>query len=158
MIYCHWIVCERERRWSPALRVAAERCASPGLRHRIHEVRSLREATLELTRRPTSIAAIEAHSSNFADVLAWIAEVECEFPATRCIALCDGSLDSPDAAKALREAGALEIAHTPRQSSAIVEFGVRHASIVAQFVGEHDSHDTLSITTRVWAALPWQDA
>ena len=156
---CIWIVCERGGRWAPTLRLLLEYEAANGNpRHRPREVRHLAELSTILAERPVAIAAVEVHRGNFAEALAWFASAERDFPLVRCIALCDRAIAANEYTDALREAGAWEFTSSPRQLRAILQFGQRHAAMVAEHASVAEADDTLSLTARTWASLPWQDA
>ncbi len=144
-----WIVCERTSRWASALRMAL---AADGTPHRIRELRHLAELDVELTARPTALAAIEIHRGNFADLLAWLPTARERHVHARCVALLDRSLaDNLNATcDALDEAGAPAIATSPRRLDAVVALGTRHAE-TARIIGEN-----APLVAQVWASLPWQ--
>jgi len=156
-----WIICERGGRWTPALRLALERRGSGRPRWRIREVRQLAELTAELAARPAAIAAMEVHRGNLADALHWLASATREFPAARCVAFVDRGLAGErhwaHVCDALREAGASEVADSPRRLHTVLELGWRHsAAIASQFAARKT--DNLSLAEQAWTALPWQDA
>jgi hypothetical protein len=166
---CHWIICERTNRWASALRLALDRAAAGGgACYRLREVRSLHEIASELARRPESLVALEVHDRNLSNVLAWLAAAEQQFPQARCLALVDRSLSAggpsvrshsresvTDVCDALREAGAMDVAESPRRLASALELGRRHAAA-------NVAHDTVpaeerSFVEQLWATLPWQE-
>lgn len=167
-----WIICEARARWASALRVAlaheATRAPQP---ERIHEVRLLSDARLVLADAPCSLLAVEVERENLAGVLAELPPLLEQFPGCRAAALLGTSLatthsgaeDSEglshargEVARALREAGALEVATSPRGLAEFVALGrrlaarrARHPALAAQ---------NRSFADEVWAVLPWQPA
>jgi hypothetical protein len=159
MNLCSWIVCERGGRWVPALRMAIARDREENSpRHRLREVRHLAELATELADRPASIVAVDVHRGNFADALTWLADAQHVFPSARSIALCDRSIHSLEIEAALREAGAAEVVASPRQLKHLLHFARRHAESVAEHAATMIESDSISLTARAWASLPWQDA
>jgi hypothetical protein len=170
MPQCDWIICERSNRWVAALRLALDRdTAACGMAYRLREVRRLDELAPELARRPASLVAVEVHLRNLSAALTWLATVEPQFPRARCLALVDGSLSASqpsvrphhnaplrDACDALREAGALEVAESPRRLQPLLALARRHALATS----EHDARiaENRPFAQRVWATLPWQEA
>ena len=153
---CSWIFCERGGRWTPAMRLILENDRTA--RHRVREVRHLGELAAEVATRPASIVAIEVPPGNFAESLDWLAQAARDYPRAGCVVLCDREIQSPSVAVALREAGALEIASSPRRLRSLVELGLCHAEAVADRVTLAAGSDTLSLTAPAWASPPWQDA
>jgi len=167
---CDWIICEQTNRWASALRLAVERdAAAGGGGYRLREVRSLGELEAELARRPVSLAALEVRAGNLSDVLAWLAAAERRFPRARCVAILDRSLSSEHSGigprggeslqeilDALREAGALEVAESPRRLNSLLELAGRHTRATAE--AETITAENASFVERVRATLPWQEA
>jgi hypothetical protein len=167
---CDWIICEQSNRWAAALRMAAERdTATGGGCYRLREVRRLGELASELARRPASLVAVEVRDKNLGDVLAWLSAAERQFPWARCVALVDRSLSSEnptvgpdsedslhDVCDTLREAGALEVAESPRRLRPLLELARHHAMATAQ----HQAivAENVPFALQVWATLPWQEA
>lgn len=171
MLSCDWIICERTNRWAAALRLALDRQGAMGGAHyRLRETRHLDDGLLALVQSPDSLVAVEVHRQNLHDTLTWLALAERRFPRSRCIALVDRSLAFGDAAggrsrrsdsrsdlcNALREAGATEIAHSPRDLAVTMELARRHFAVVSRW-RESDAANR-SHVEQVWSALPWQEA
>jgi len=170
MPLCNWIICQRSNRWAAALRLAVERdAATLGVSYRLREVRTLGELTSELVRSPASLVALEVHDRNLSDVLAWLSAAERRFPQARCVALVDRALSADqqrvppggqeslrDVCDALREAGAWDVAQSPRRLQPMLELARRHAMATAADVTILAEH--VSFTEHVWATLPWQGA
>jgi hypothetical protein len=158
---CDWLICERRPRWAPALRLALEsENANGGTSHRIREVRHLHEVVPQLLEHPATVAALETHRGNLAEVLAWLTSPAHHFPRARFVAFLDRSLftdagppTAPAIVDALREAGISEIADSPRRLHTVLQLARRHAAVLSH---EAPSDDNLSITARAWASLPWQ--
>ena len=161
MIRCEWLVYERRPRWVPALRLALESPQAAGnMSHRIREVRLLHEVASQMLEHSATVVALEVHRGNFAEVLDLLRASDQHFPRARCTALLDRSLTtdatpttSSAIADALREAGAAEIADSPRRLHAIVRLAERQAAIV---VSNAAPDGNLSIAAHAWASLPWQ--
>ena len=153
---CSWIVCERGGRWTPALRLILENDRTA--RHRVREVRHLGELAAEVTTRPASIVAIEVHPGNFAEALDWLTQAGRDYPRAGCVVLCDREIKSPIVAVALREAGALEVASSPRRLRPLMELGHRHAEAVARRFTLAAGGDPPLLTARPRGSPPLQDA
>jgi hypothetical protein len=178
---CEWIVCERGNRWATAIRTAiaresvvAEFARIPVLREpalksgdfsyvtrpRIREVRSLVELAQQLEIRPDSFAMVETHEANLANVLAWVAAASRRYPDGRFAALVDTSLASQqtrqDVVDALVEAGAVEVAVSPRRLQNILAVAERHSADVAERI--QPAAGDLSLVEWAWSRLPWQES
>jgi hypothetical protein len=154
---CEWIVCETTSRWAAALRLALDR--DPQLRAggvRLYETRLLGDLSARVAQRPDGFVAIEVHDRNAADVLAWLSGAVGRYHQARFVALVDHSLSAGrrDLEDTLREAGALEIACSPRHLQAIVELYRRHAAL--SNVAAASLAADRPLEEQVWALLPWQ--
>jgi hypothetical protein len=156
---CELIVCESTSRWAGALRLALARDSlvrAGGVR--LYETRQLNDLTQRLTERSHSLAAIEVREDNVGEVLGWLTWATGRFGRVRCVALLDRSLvsDERDVVDALCEAGALEVARSPRQLHSVVELFRRQATLSSR-VGSSLRAD-LPWRELVWQSLPWQAA
>jgi hypothetical protein len=165
---CEWIICERTGRWAAAMRVTAARHAwMPGRAPRMYEVRSLEELADRLTARPVSLGLLEGHAANLGNVLRWLTDNSRRFPRAQFVALLDPTLgvrassggkllhvDPHEVVDALFEAGAAEIAVSPRYLQHIFALADKHAAIVAG--RERHSGHSESIAEWAWSLLPWQ--
>jgi hypothetical protein len=176
-----WIVCERTGRWAAALRTSLagqynwaslavdERARStPTISsdRRVYEVRSLAELTSRLQERPAAVALVETHAANLTRVLHWLSDARDRHADARFIALLDSSLVTGERAPergpvecnevtdALLEAGAAEVAESPRYLQNALALARQHWA---------PSHDVPPFSTPQplveWARslLPWQD-
>ena len=143
------IVCERTSRWAAALRMALAAAGEPC---QLRETRRLPELDTELSERPVSIAAIEVHRDNLANVLDWLPKARQRLARTRYVALADRSLaaDWDAVADALTEAGVDALSSSPRRLEAVLDLARLQAKMPV-IVDESEP-----LTTRVWASLPWQ--
>lgn len=163
-----WILCERTNRWASALRTALsrERSSQDGM-PRLYEVRSLRDLSARLAARPDSLVLIEVDRATVGAVLAWLADAQRRYSDARFAALFDSELARPpstratpprnnrqDALDAVIEAGACDVALSPRHLRGILALGRRHANRLA---ARPTMPDDRSITAWAWASLPWQD-
>ena len=162
-----WIVCERTGRWASALRVGAARHGPiSGRQPGICEVRSQQELAERLEVRPQSLAFLEFHPSNLGKLLPWLADNSRKFPRANFIALLDGTFgvaasphsnrlpDTHDIADVLLEAGAAEIADSPRRLQHILALARRHAAIVGSLQSQAAREQ--SIADWAWSQLPWR--
>jgi hypothetical protein len=155
----HWIICERTCRFASALRVAVDRTkVDPP--PRLIEVRSLSELAERLTARPGSLVLVEVAAANLADVLTFIADRTARDPDALFAALLDRDSFSADAARhdaidALLEAGACEIASSPRNLLGILAVARRHAALNSKRLSQTLD---LPIDAWAWSLLPWQSA
>jgi hypothetical protein len=158
---CEWIICERGNRWASALRIRIVRdFPSHSQPPRLREARSLAELTQHLETRSHSVAMVETHEANLANVLAWLAAATRQYPDGRFVALLDTPLVSrkpgrQDVVDALFEAGAVEVGVSPRRVEHILALAKRHAADVA--VRARPAADDLSLIEWAWSRLPWQD-
>ena len=163
-----WIVCEKANRWAAALRLLlGSQSPADGSRCRLREVRTLAELAASLSGCDVCLAGIEVGRANLGDVLAWLAMAEREFVNVRFVALLDYSLhpdpwasgearlnNLSDVTDALREAGAAMSVTSPRQLDPLVELGRRPPGRLPP--REAANGPEMSLTSRVWASLPWQ--
>jgi len=163
-----WIVCEHSGRWAAALRVTFSRQTTPSaIAPKLYEVRSLVELAARLEERPTSIGLLEVRSGNVGEVLEWLLNAKRTFPRACFAALLDSSLtrrqpiaptladDRQLVIDALWEAGATEVAESPRYLHGILEVGRRHSERCSEFASAYA--ESQPIADWAWAALPWQD-
>lgn len=164
-----WVVCERSGRWAAALRIAlARRPAYEVAPPRLREVRSLGELDEYVREHRRPLCLIEVRSDTFDQMLAWLADTARRQPAGRFVAVLadDGSCDdieSPlsgdrrrhDVIDALREAGALEVAQSPRHMRQVLTLADRHWAESDQ----HTATDSAEQSLTEWVAsrLPWQE-
>ena len=163
-----WIVCERSNRWAAALRLVLDgQNRVDGRRRRLREVRTLADLAASLTEGQMCLACIEVRPASLGDVLAWLAKAEQEFGETRFVALLDYSLQPDpwaavesrlnklgDLSDALVEASAALVVTSPRRLDPCIELGRRPAKHLQPRRTSDDAEMTL--TSRVWASLPWQ--
>lgn len=163
-----WIVCEQSNRWAAALRLLlVSQSRVEGRRYRLREVRTLAELAASLSEQQVPLVGIEAGRANLGDVLAWLAMAEMEFANVRIVALLDYSLQPDpwasgearlnqlsDVTDALREAGAAMVITSPRRLGPFVELGLRPTGPRRPLRAANDAE--MSLTSRVWASLPWQ--
>jgi hypothetical protein len=123
----------------------------------IHEVRGLDELSARLAGLENRLALVEVTAGNFEAALKWLAAANRSDSSEITVALIDRSLAGDRVAPALREAGALEIAESPRHLHHIVELGRRVATHAQLTSNSRPSSDQ---TLEEWAMslLPWQDA
>jgi hypothetical protein len=162
-----WIVCERTSRWAAAIRVAAARQPSTAVSaRRIYEVRTLDDLAEHLRVRPASLALVEVHTGNLGSVMLWVATCTQRFPRACFVGLFDGmthlrsnsrsvsASDAKDAIDALIEAGAAEIATSPRHLQHIFSLAAKHDAAVAN--SQQRSEEPPSIANWAWSLLPWK--
>jgi hypothetical protein len=155
----HWIVCERSNRWSAALRVALtrQRGQSAGT-VALLQLRGLDELSAELVKFPKSLALVETTSKNFDATLTWLGETTRRTRHSAIIALLDNNVTSrADVTDALREAGAAEVAYSPRELQPALRLAMRHFSKMQVGVGLQIPADQ-PLADWAWSLLPWQDA
>jgi hypothetical protein len=129
-------------------------------------VRSQQELLERLEPQPQSLAFLEIHPSNLGKLLPWLADNSRRFPRSNFIALLDGSFgvaksplsnrfpaDTHDIADVLLEAGAAEIADSPRRLQHIFVLAARHAAIVGG--SQSRAACEQSIADWGWSQLPW---
>jgi hypothetical protein len=168
MTACDWIICERTGRWAAALRTgAARRSSLTGSVPRIYETRTLDELAEQLAARPLSLALMEAHASNVGKLLQWLGHNSQRFPHAHFVAFLDRMLtarsdfdvgqpcgEAEDVVAPLLEAGAAEIAVSPRRLQHIFALADKHAASVRSL----SRRSFESQLTADWARsqLPWQ--
>jgi hypothetical protein len=176
---CQWVVYERGNRWATALRIAVARVPLPVPARdrerarataddpvstplpRMREVRSLAELTQQLDTQPHCFAMLEVHRANVGQVLAWLAVASRRYPRGRFAGLLDASLASPaascqDVVDALVEAGATDVAVSPRRLQRVLALAKQHWNDIRLQM----SSDAAGLTLHEWAwsRLPWQDS
>lgn len=165
---CEWIVCESTTRWAAALRLALERrLAVEGRTVRLYETRHWNDLASRLRERPDSFVAAEVREENLAEVFSGLLVAVRHYPRARFVALLDRSLlggrkDGTstsgerlhDVCDALREAGVLEFAHSPRHLGNIVVLFRRHEALSTRM--DFRLSADLPVRAQVWASLPWQ--
>ena len=133
---------------------------------RLVEVRSLGELAIRLVEWPTALAFVEVHVSNLADVLQSIGNQEECHPGRCVLALLDESLhvaarihsakqlpENHDIADALREAGAADVATSPRHLHDILTLAQQYVATKSGPTSYRSEQPLLE-----WALeqLPWQ--
>jgi hypothetical protein len=153
----NWIICERTNRWAAALRFELAARDDAVATSRIHEVRGLDELSSRLPGLSNCLALVEVTAANLESVLTWIATANQSATGLTTIALLDLNLPGLQIAPALREAGAVEIADSPRRLQHVLDLGRRLATN-AHFAST--GHLLLDQTFDDWAMslLPWQEA
>jgi hypothetical protein len=154
-----WTICERSGRWTAAVRLAIQRANWPAADvPRLLEVRRLTELEKRLDTQANEVALVEIDRANLAEMLSWLATASRSRPGTRWAALIDIEDISPDAreqlADVLREAGANEVADTPRQVQRVLTLGRPTAT---QSTLPNSRPADLSQMAWAWESLPWQD-
>jgi hypothetical protein len=161
MTQSEWIVCERNGRWTAALRTAIARQDTPLTGNQpVHEVRSLPELSARVAERPGALALVEVHRINIAETLSWLAEAGLTYPGARFVALVDrhqsdGTAQS-DMAGALLAAGAVGVADSPRRLQHVLSVGRRH--FASQGRMPDGVSENQSLAEWAWGLLPWQPA
>lgn len=160
MKQAQWTICERSGRWAAAVRLAIQRANWPATAvPRLFEVRRLIELEMRLDTQSNDVVMLEIHRENFADVLPWLAIASKLHPHARWAASIDADVahraDREQLADALREAGASEVVHSPRQMQTILALGRWHAA--TQPLLPNSLPADLPIMAWAWASLPWQD-
>jgi hypothetical protein len=135
----------------------------------LHEVRSLTELGSRMNERRYQLLFVEVTADNFETVLTWLAEQASWHPAVRTIALVSGDdaqrsqagrprehSDLADIEFSLFEAGACEIARSPRRLQHILAFAQQHAASHTSRADELSACE--SFADWAWAQLPWQTA
>lgn len=136
------ILCERTGTWAIALRPALQR-----LGHRVYETRSLDACWEEITASPASLVGIEVTADNLEQVVAWMCRLRPAFAAVRVVALGHRGLECCQ--WVLRQAGAVHMVCSPRETQDVVRIVQRHLGAAP----EMDATDR----ERIWQRLPWAD-
>lgn len=135
------IVCEFKDDW----RTALGRELPQSLERLIRASRDLEECEVILKDWPASLISLEILDENLAGMLRWIADLEWRWPESRAFAL-SCRIDSKQE-WALREAGVLDVLHSPRTVGTIIPRIERH------FLQAR--HQEVSDRDRFLARLPW---
>jgi hypothetical protein len=171
-----WIICERTTRWAAALRMAfSHPSRSLAYSTALHEVRSLPELSDQLTKHQNSMALIEVTPDNLEAALGWLAAATNREEHLTAVALLDyrrtdnsvrpligkDGQDCPSyscdiVATALREAGATDVIHSPRQIRPVLALGDAHAAKCNVAASRCPAADQ-SFENWAWSLLPWQD-
>jgi hypothetical protein len=153
----NWIICERTNRWAAALRFELAARGDALTKTSIHDVRSLEELSARLAGLEDRLALVEVTSANFEAALNWLAAANRSEIGLVTVALLDRSLPGDEVASALREAGVMEIADSPRRLHHIIELG-RRAATHAQFASNSRPSSDQTLDEWAMSLLPWQDA
>jgi hypothetical protein len=142
----------------------------------LYEVRSIAELDVRLESHPNTLVLIETTRNNIDATLFWLAATTSQPQHPLALALLDyGIADNPASpfvdqvarngpsdgseiiAAALREAGATDVIHSPRQIRRVLELGQQHtAERNIDLPGRPLA--TQSFEDWAWSQLPWQDA
>lgn len=141
------IVCERSGRWAAALRrgLACELS--------LRETRSLTECEAELREATGSFLVIELTAANLTGVLELLARIGAEHRWARVAVVAERSLAEGEWGAcewAVREAGAIHFATSPRKAAELARLAERHAALVPR--------PKRSLAAQVWDSLPWPEA
>ena len=135
------IVCERTGVWTAALRRAI------GSSYRIvRECRNLADAEQMLDCWCASLVAVEVTPAGFDRALGWLRDLERRWPLARAVALVSRELDD-DACWALREAGAIDVARSPRDLGGVADVAVRHVARAPARMA--------TVSEQVLGSVPW---
>jgi hypothetical protein len=155
----HWILCERTTRWAAALYTALARAQSPASPPHLSEARSLTELASRLADRTASLVLVEVSRANLGEVLSFLADSTSRHSEARFAALLTSDFshhatDQEDATAALFEAGACEVANSPRRLQGILALGQRQVELTAARAAPAAN---LPLEAAALAQLPWQD-
>ncbi len=92
--------------------------------------------------------AVEVTPAAFGRVLCWLAKLERRWPLARAVALVLRELDE-DARQALREAGAIDVAGSPRDLRPVADVATRH-------LARAPARET-TVREQIFSSLPWAD-
>jgi hypothetical protein len=158
MANSEWIICERSTRWVAALRTYFRRTPSGLMPFRIFETRRMRDVYLRLRSHSACVVLLEVDRETLPSVLEWLAENAQRYPIARFAALLDRSLMDAAAQReeifeVLLEAGACEVASSPRQLRSIVNLARHHVNSLAAATAPDAAKPLVE-----WARdhLPWQ--
>ena len=148
----HWVVFEHGLHWYAAIQSI--------LRQRSHddsavtarcELASDQEDLLERLQRPmANFAALEVREDNLRSILRLLTVIRRDFRHARAVALIERDWPGSKSrlAKALAEAGAVDVALSPRAVRAAVDLGLRHSATTDQL--------GTPLVDLIWQSLPWQ--
>lgn len=141
MATSRFLICEKTGQWAVALR---RELASRPLR--LHETRSFAECRVEVERSPFSFVAVELTADNVVRLVEWVARVTREFPEVRIVAV--GRSDLKEHQWAVREAGAVHFADSPRRLAPVVRLARRRLASAPE--------EELTLREQVRRRLPWR--
>ena len=137
------IVCERSGRWAVVLR---RELADAGVR--VYETRTLADCWQWLHEAPASFAVVELTAAVAEGLLCRMAGFDRELPTARLAVVAERSLAEWE--WLLREAGAVHFTCSPRRLGPLARVICRHLAQVPA--------TPQTLTERIWAGLPWNDA
>ena len=148
----HWLVCAQDAIWPAAIGRALSQSlrASDGLTVQCDSVADL-DAVRSAIKEPwLTMIALEARADNLHDVLQLAASIRRGALGIQSIGLVDRGWDCDRSRLilALREAGAADVATSPRAVADCVALGLRHAAATQP--------QTVSLVEFIWQSLPWQ--
>ena len=137
------IVWERTGAWAGALRgILGDRSAV------VRECRTPADCERMLDRCNASLVAVEVTPATFDRGLRWLADLERRWPLARAVALVSRTLDE-EARQALREAGAIDVAASPRDLRLVADVATRH-------LARAPVQET-TVREQIFSSLPWAD-
>jgi hypothetical protein len=148
-----WIICEKNGRWTAALRVALARGGTVGTRDCIQEVRNLTELTAAARDMPTAMVLLEVHPESFGPALNWL--FEGWHRGAQAVALLGAGFPHDHHTDSLLEAGALAVVNSPRRLSRVLGLATKVAVSRRALAKKYISAEI--VAERAWASLPWQD-
>ena len=134
------IVCEKDGRWSAALRAALGRRVP-----RISETRSLTQAAAALAESPCSLLAVEANDANLSSVIDLVARIAIDYPRAKVVALIGPDMAAAEAL--LRESGAIDVLDSLRHAPRLARLAQRHHALAPS--------EPLGVRQTAWQRLPW---
>jgi hypothetical protein len=123
----------------------------------LYEVRSLAELSGKIEHHAGSLALVEITATNLDATLTWLASNSRNGTGCRAVAVVDDGRNLPTVAAALREAGAIAVADSPRRLQSAIRIGLAHAKAAHH---SKSAKPQVGQSFEAWARslLPWQAA
>jgi hypothetical protein len=130
---------------------------APARQVSLYEVRNLTELTARTEQQSNSVVFVEVIATNLDATLAWLAATRHDGNACRIVAVLDQSIDWPEVTGALREAGAMDVANSPRRLQNAIRLGLLHTAAM-QHAGSTRPRNGQTFEEWARSLLPWQVA
>jgi hypothetical protein len=130
---------------------------APARQVSLYEVRNLTELTARTEQQSNSFVFVEVIATNVDATLEWLAASRHDGNGCRIVAVLDQSIDVPAVAAALREAGVIDVANSPRRLQNAIRLGLLHTAAMQPTSSTRPGNGQ---TFEEWARslLPWQVA
>ena len=147
-----WVICERSTAWLAAIQseLATISTKREGTAVRCVRVANPSDVMPRLLQPLTHFVALEVREDNLREMLLLLTTLRRHRPRARSVGLIHRGWPGSQVrlALALAEAGAVDVACSPRAVGNIVSLGLRHSALARE--------QPTSLVDMIWQSLPWQ--